>query len=46
MIPAEGFRVSITSSGRISSLNNGVWVNRILLTSKDCLAIRFLALER
>ena len=25
MIPAESFRVSITSSGRISSLNDGVW---------------------
>ena len=46
MIPAESFRVSITSSGRISSLNDGVWGNRILLTLKDCVAIGFLALDK
>ena len=46
MIPAKGFRVSITSSGGISSLDDGVSGKRISLTSEDCLAIRFLALDR
>ena len=45
MIPAKGFRVSIASLGRISSLDDGVWGKRILLASKNCSAIRFLALN-
>ena len=32
MIPAKGFRVRIASSGRISSLDDGVWYKRRLLT--------------
>lgn len=45
MVPAKDSKVSMTSSGKGSSLKAGPWIISMLLTARICLAIDFPALN-